>query len=158
MLHVDRKDDGTHLILKLSGVLDETTDLVTAVGALSRKNVLVNTKEISRINSVGVKFWFKWMNALQTQGAQVKFQECSPAFITQLNLIPNFTAGFPLESIMVPFRCEGCRTELSGIFPLPDLKNISYVLPNFKCPKCSAEAVFDDDPQEYFAFALRSDS
>jgi hypothetical protein len=112
----------------------------------------VVTKEVPRINSVGVKAWIKYFQSVSAKGVQLRFLECSTAIVEQINLISNFACGGSIESIYVPFCCTSCNTELLGLFRTEDLKKIQFQLPDLKCSKCGGVASFDDIPEEYFGF------
>jgi hypothetical protein len=115
----------------------------------------VNCKEVPRINSVGVKAWIKYFQAATSAGTKLKFTDCSTAIVEQINLISNFTCGGEVESVYVPFACTNCKSELVGLFKVPDLKQFGQDIPELKCTKCGGKAVFDDIPEEYFGFLER---
>jgi hypothetical protein len=92
----------------------------------------------------------------QKKGTKLKFFECSSAIVEQVNLISNFLCGGTVESVLVPFNCTQCKCELVGMFKTEDLKKIQYDVKDLKCSKCGGRAVFDDVPEEYFAFLSRT--
>ncbi len=154
MLKVAKEQKDNALAVKLSGSIEETVNLEELIGATPQE-VHVNSKEVTRINSVGVKGWIKYFQSLQTKGVKLKFQECSTAIVEQINLISNFTCGGEVESIYVPFACVNCKAELIALFKTADLDPGNLNLPELKCTKCSGKAVFDDIEEEYFAFLDR---
>jgi DNA-directed RNA polymerase subunit RPC12/RpoP/anti-anti-sigma regulatory factor len=148
----EQKDD--LLVVRLAGSIEESVNFESMIGMPTGK-VQVNTKEVPRINSVGVKGWIKYFSSLQQKGAQLNFVECSTAIVEQINLISNFTCGGTVESVYVPFSCGQCRAEFIALFKTEDLKRIAMDLPQLDCPKCGGKASFDDIPEEYFAFLSR---
>ena len=156
MLKVTREQQGNTLVLHLSGDINETANFAKDLGETAPDTVL-NCKEISRINSVGVKTWVHYFQACAQKGTKLRFVECSPAIVEQLNLISNFSCGGKVESIYVPFACTGagCKKAFVGLFKTQDLRNSGFELPAVKCKICGAEAIFDDLPEEYFLFASR---
>ncbi|MCM2280177.1 MAG: hypothetical protein NDJ89_19070 [Oligoflexia bacterium] len=154
MLNVIKEQKGTVLAVRLSGAIEESTNLDKLLGPPAAE-MNIHCKEVSRINSVGVKIWIKYFQEAKTKGTKLKFLECSTAIVEQINLISNFTAGGAVESIFVPFSCTKCRSELVGLFKTEDLKKLNFQLPALKCSKCGAPAAFDDIPEEYFAFLMR---
>lgn len=154
MINIDKQANGNILTVKFSGTIEETVNFDELVGATPTE-VIVNTKEIARINSVGVKGWIKYFQSLTTKGTKLTFLECSTSIVEQINLISNFTCGGTVESIYVPFACAGCKTELVGLFRVEDLKKMNGEVPDQKCAKCGGNACFDDIPEEYFAFVQR---
>src|SRR5262249_22789974 len=149
-----KEQKGTVLVVKLSGSIEENVSFDQLIGAPPGELHVV-CKEITRINSVGVKSWIKYFSGAQQKGTKLRFQDCSTAIVEQVNLISNFTAGGAVESIYVPFSCQSCKSELVGLFKCEDLKKLSFKLPELKCSKCGNKAVFDDIPEEYFAFLMR---
>ena len=155
MLHVVKDVRGDTMLVKLTGSIEENVDFAALIGNPTAAKMDLILKEIPRINSVGVKAWIKYFQAVASKGIQLKFLECSTAIVEQINLISNFTCGGQVESINVPFCCQSCNTELLGLFRTADLKKINFEIPDLKCPKCSGTASFDDIPEEYFGFLNR---
>ena len=154
MLNITKDLAAGILTVKLVGSIEESVNFEQMIGATPGE-VLVNCKEVSRINSVGVKGWIKYFQSLAAKGTKLKFVECSTAIVEQINLISNFLCGGSVESIYVPFACEGCKAELVGLFKTEDLKKSGMNIPNVKCSKCGGTAVFDDIPEEYLGFLER---
>ena len=150
---IKEQKDGV-LTVRLSGSLDESVSLEQLIGTPPTE-LHVYTKEIRRINSIGVKTWIKFFQNTTKRGTIVKFYECSTAVVEQVNAISNFTSGGSVESIFVPFACMNCKSELVGLFKASDLKKIQFKIPDLKCSKCGGKAVFDDIPEEYFGFLGR---
>jgi anti-anti-sigma regulatory factor len=154
MIQVDKESKGSLLIVRISGSIEESVNFDQLIGPVPAE-LEVNCKEVIRINSVAVKAWIKYFQNLQTKGTKLRFVECSPAIVEQLNLISNFASGGQVESIYVPFTCTVCKNELVGLFKTTHLKQIQYKLPAVKCPKCGGPAEFDDIEEEFFGFLMR---
>ncbi len=154
MVNVVKEQKGAALHVRLAGSIEESVNFDQLIGNPPAEMV-INTKEVPRINSVGVKAWIKYFQTAQTKGTKLIFIECSTAIVEQINLISNFVCGGKVESIYVPFSCTGCKSELVGLFKADDLKKLNLEIPDLKCTKCSGKAVFDDIPEEYFAFLAR---
>ncbi len=154
MVNVVKEQKGNILHVRLSGSIEESVNFDQLIGAPPAE-MHVNCKEVPRINSVGVKAWIKYFQAAQSKGTKLTFLECSTAIVEQINLISNFTCGGRVESIYVPFSCTGCKSELVGLFKSDDLKKLNLQIPDLKCTKCGGKAIFDDIPEEYFAFLNR---
>ncbi len=154
MINVVKEQKGAALVVRLSGSIEESVNFEQLLGPPPAE-LHVICKEITRINSVGVKAWIKYFQGAQQKGTKLRFQDCSTAIVEQVNLISNFTAGGPVDSLYVPFSCTGCKMELVGNFKAEDLKRLQFNLPELKCSKCGGKAVFDDIPEEYFAFLMR---
>lgn len=154
MLNVIKEQKGSTLAVRLSGSIEESVNFEQLIGA-PQPEMQISTKDVPRINSVGVKAWIKYFSAAQSKGTKLTFVECSTAIVEQINLISNFTCGGRVESVYVPFSCTQCKSELVGLFKVEDLKKLGGNVPELKCTKCGGKAVFDDIPEEYFAFLSR---
>jgi DNA-directed RNA polymerase subunit RPC12/RpoP len=56
---------------------------------------------------------------------------------------------------MVPYLCISCAANLEAPIKVADIQAAKQKIPDSKCPKCGAKAVFDDHPEEYFIFLNR---
>ena len=127
----------------------------TSSSAPPPAELLVNCKEIPRINSVGVKAWIKYFQSAQAKGTKLNFIECSTAIVEQINLISNFICGGVVESVYVPFACNSARASSWACSRRKISRSLNLQLPELKCTKCGGKAVFDDIPEEYFGFLSR---
>lgn len=143
--------DAASKVIRLVGTIDETDDLLRVIGEVAPGSV-VNCKQVSRINSVGVKAWVKYFSSLAQKNVSLRFDEMPPGLVEQLNIINNFACGYEVASVQIPFRCLKCSTSILGSMKSEDIKKVSFQIPPVACPKCKAEAQFDDDADEYFAF------
>jgi DNA-directed RNA polymerase subunit RPC12/RpoP len=154
MLTVAREEKGDVTHLRMAGTIDEHVDLEKSMGPLPKQCVVV-CREISQINSLGVKSWVDFFGRASRDQVSFSFAECPPPIVEQLNYITNFACGGPVISVSVPFTCEKCHKELRGVVKSEDLRKVAFKIPPIKCPKCGAKAFFDDVPEEYFAFLIR---
>ena len=154
MIKVKREQQGETLILKLSGEVVETIDLAATVGSTLPDTVL-NCKKISRLNSHGVKDWISFFAAETAKGTRLRFVECSPPVVEQINLIMNFVCGGVIESLYVPFCCQTCKKNSVCLYRIKDLRRADLDNLHAVCRHCKGKAVFDDIPDEYFLFFKR---
>ncbi|HLE00444.1 MAG TPA: hypothetical protein VJB59_09300 [Bdellovibrionota bacterium] len=154
MINVVKEQKGNSLLVRLTGSIEESVNFEQIIG-LTSPELIVNCRDVPRINSVGVKAWIKYFQSLQAKNIKMHFIECSTAIVEQINLISNFIPEGCVESIYVPFSCGTCKSELVGLFKTEDLKKLEFKLPPLKCTKCSGQASFDDIPEEYFSFLMR---
>lgn len=155
MLQATKLQKGDLFSVKLSGSIDENADFATIVGSPEGSRMEVSAKEITRINSQGIKAWLKYFLGVVAKGMQLRFIECSTATVEQFNMISNFGCGGTVESIYVPYICRDCSKELLGLYRVSDLKKIAMKVPELNCPHCQGSAIFDDVHHEYFAFMSR---
>jgi hypothetical protein len=102
----------------------------------------------------------EWVNFVRDlpQVSELTFSHCSPAIVTQLNMIYNFRGPARVRSFLAPYVCERCNREEERLldvrqhFPSWDLTR----LPEFRCEKCQTPLEFDDIPERYLAFLAES--
>ena len=154
MIQIQKEQIENKLYIRLSGSVDESTNFDSLVGPVPAE-LIVNCKEINRINSVGVKAWIKFFSNCSSRGVKIKFLECSTSIVEQLNMISNFNCLGVVESIYVPYACSTCKKELLGLYKTEDIKKNNSQAPSMDCgqPQCKAE--FDDIEEEYFSFLSR---
>lgn len=156
MLRINRSEEDGAVVATMIGAIEETVDFSETIGETGPKLKVV-TKLVTRINSLGVKSWVRYFDQLNRSGIEVVFSQCSPAIVAQLNLISNFNCGGAVESIYVPYVCQSCNAELVALFTTDALRKTQFRIPSLTCTKCqSTRTVFDDIPEEYFSFMMRS--
>jgi anti-anti-sigma regulatory factor len=154
VLDIVKEQNGGILTVRMTGSIEESVDFDKLIGSPPAE-LVVSTKGVNRINSVGVKAWIKYFQSVTQKGVKLRFIECSTAIVEQINLISNFTSGGEVESIYVPFTSEDDHSELVGLFKVSDLIKLNFEIPPLKNPKTGANAVFDDIPEEYFGFLMK---
>ncbi len=155
MLKVSKEEKNGVLAVRFSGSIEETADFDQLIGAVPEE-IHVYSRDVSRINSMGVKAWIKYFQSLKQTGKILRFFECSFAVLQQANQISNFVCGGAIESLYAPFTCEDCNKEFAALFTVEHLLKIGLEVPDQKCPHCSGKAIFDDIPKEYFVFLTRT--
>ncbi|MCC6996129.1 MAG: hypothetical protein IT370_16085 [Deltaproteobacteria bacterium] len=134
------------------GEIDENADFAELRRRL-KASVVFNLAEVRRINSCGVREWVNFVRDLPGV-TELTFTHCSPAIVTQLNMIYNFRGGAKVRSFLAPYVCENCNTEEDKLldvhthFPTRDTKK----MPEFTCEKCGEQMEFDDLPERYLSF------
>ncbi len=142
--------------VEFTGEIDENADFAELRRRL-KGPVVFQLREVRRINSCGVREWVNFVRDLP-QVSELTFTHCSPAIVTQLNMIYNFRGAAKVRSFLAPYVCESCNHEeeqlldLQTHFPKKDLRSV----PEFKCEKCGATMEFDDLPERYLSFLLES--
>ena len=139
------------LLVTLTGTFEESANLENEIGPVSG-TIAINTRGITRINSVGVKAWITYFKKLKTDGVVFKFEECSPSIIEQMNLISTFLCGGEVVSVLIPYSCTKCVSDFVVSCTIQKLKELNAEAPAVKCEKPDCRAVFDDENEEYFYF------
>ena len=138
-LTIQLMEDGTYT---LTGRIDSQTDL-TFLSETKENPVILNLKEVAKINSIGVRKWMDCLRTIQTQGKSIEYLECSEAFLMQCNMVPSFTKDVEVRSFYVPFYCENCRNDIPHLLLTAELG--SGDIPTIPCPICGADMTIDDD-------------
>lgn len=157
-LHARLRASETYSFLKLRGVVDEDNSLDALVPRLSGDVLVVDTTDVVRINSCGVRDWVNWLSAVQKKGIKVVLIRCSPSIVNQINLVTNFSGHSVVHSFFAPYYCESCDRETQKIIQTDTLLGGGAVhSPSFRCNDCGSALVFDDIEQSYFAFINATD-
>lgn len=149
-MEVQKELKGTVLSAKLSGVIDENTNFNAQIGT-TFSELTLDCQKITRLNSMGVKFWINYFTSLTGKGTKVSLINCPPPVVDQMSLVDTFHSNCHVESIMIPYECLNCSSEFVVKMTTADLKK-DLTLPEQKCAKCSEKAMFSDIEDEYFAF------
>jgi len=135
------------------GEIDENADFIELRRRL-RGAVAFQLAEVRRINSCGVREWVNFVRDLP-HVTDLSFSHCSPAIVTQLNMIYNFRGAARIRSFYAPYVCEKCGQEEEKLVDVPSTGS-SHELPSFACSQCGATMEFDDLPERYLSFLAES--
>ncbi len=140
--------------LKIAGVIDEDNELVPLESKLGGGPMLLDLGEIERINSCGVRDWVNWLGRIEKNGARLVFVNCSPAIVSQINLVHNFTASGIVKSFYAPYFCPRCKKEKLLRLEARDLAKSAPIAkaPTCRCDECDGVMDFDEMEESYFAF------
>jgi anti-anti-sigma regulatory factor len=140
--------------LKIAGVIDEDNELVNLESKLSSGATVLDLADIERINSCGVRDWVNWLGRIEKNGARLVFVNCSPAIVSQLNLVHNFTANGIVKSFYAPYFCPRCKKEKLLRLEARDLAKSAPIskAPTCRCDECDGVMDFDEMEESYFAF------
>jgi anti-anti-sigma regulatory factor len=97
------------LVVEMLGDFDETADL-RDLAAVLRGRIAIDLGGVRRFSSAGVREWIHFVRSLP-QGTDLSLVGCSPASVTQLNLIDNFRGPARVESFWAPYSCTACGAE-----------------------------------------------
>lgn len=113
----------------------------------------INLKDINEINSLGVRLWVNFMRKFE-QTRTVTLEECTPEFIKQINMIPNFKGKSAIKSLFVRYVCEHCRGKRLYLFKIEEnmpKRSEAVHLPSIACPRCDHLMEMEEVEEEYFA-------
>jgi hypothetical protein len=113
-------------------------------------DIQLNLEKLSRINSVGIRTWFKFTKSIGPQ-VSVQLSQVPKILILQANTVSGF---FPknsrIQTFEVPFICENCDVSESLYFT-PEQTQKGAITPP-KCRKCKADMELDAIADMYFRF------
>lgn len=148
--HFDVVENQGQCHIKLNGIIDENTNL-TALLNYKGKHLVFNFKDVTSINSCGIRTWVNFMKELS--GSNIEFVECPPVIVRQMNMVPSFLGSAKVTSVFVPYVCDSCEHEHYELFSIQDYKSGKSVLETMNCEKCSSEEMeMDGNVKQYFAF------
>jgi anti-anti-sigma regulatory factor len=140
---------GGRLTVALVGVLDENADLRPL--AQLDGDVAIDLSGVKRISSTGVREWIDLMRALAGR-CRVALVACSPASVTQLNLIANFRGAAQVESFIAPYECLRCGEEREVLIEARTCGRKELTLPAMPCSSCGALMELAEIPERYLTF------
>jgi DNA-directed RNA polymerase subunit RPC12/RpoP len=136
---------------ELAGEIDEHVDFSPLLAKLSGHAVF-DLARVRRINSQGVRAWIDFLRDVPVR--TLVFRRCSPAVITQVNMIANFRGPATIESFLAPYVCDACGEEAEHLIDVAEQRRRGGAVPAVACPKCGAAMQFDDVPDRYFSFLV----
>ena len=147
---VHHRDDLS--FVKLAGVIDEDNELTELTDKIHGGTVVIDLREVERINSCGVRDWVNWLGRVESKNIEIVLVECSPAIVAQINLVNNFTGNGVVKSFYVPYFCPECDEEKVLLCETADMGPPPHEAPICRCDECDLVMDFDDMPDSYFAF------
>ena len=135
----------------------------TMVGAISetisfpevdtKKKLIIDLKNVTSINSYGVKIWCQWMN--KNKGiSNIELVNCPYTIVYNLSLVSSFTNDITtITSFYVPFINEETDESAQVLFTLgKDYQQDGFItMPIVKDSKGNAMEL-DVNPSTYFSF------
>jgi hypothetical protein len=119
------------------------------------KSYLINLAGLKSINSLGIREWSTFMNAI-CQRATVTLEDCSVVFIDQANIVPQILAKAKVTSFFAPYFCPQCNLELNcKLSVVTHRKRLSERRAPQLIHSCGSELQFDALEESYFAQADR---
>ncbi len=121
---------------------------------VSKHNVVFNFKNVSTVNSCGVRSWINFMRELQKDQQTIVFEECVPEIVMQINMIPSFKGKAFIKSVYGSLICDACGHDEKMLFEsgknLPS--SIDQGIAEMACQQCKAPMQLEEVEEEYFAF------
>ena len=148
-LSVRRVESGTVTTLFLEGTLDATAALEWSEFGDLRGSVRLHLRGLTRIDSCGVRQWLHFVRQCPPE-IELEYEQCSVAFVRQLNLIADFLGKGRVRSLLLPLVCEACDFETEHLVLLHELlESNNHADVQGGCPYCQGPLVADYLPEEY---------
>jgi len=135
----------------------EATNIVVAGSITERSNLIVpevvgpkiqiDTRGVTRINSLGVANWIRYMAKLKVLNVPVFISPLSVTFVTQAGMISNFLGSAKVENFLAPYYCPDCEHTSEELYAID-----AEVPKNIPCPSCQSTMEFDDEIESYLGF------
>jgi serine/threonine protein kinase len=143
-------------VIKLIGVVDESIDKTRLVEKLAEVTVF-DLDGVSRITSYGVREWIKALHSMPLKGS-LYFVKCRPCVMAQFNTVAGFAGKGQLVSFYAPYLCNACDHLFEVLLDLrkQHTQLAELMVPPARCPKCHAEAEFDDVVESYLTYVSKT--
>lgn len=147
------KDPQTDIIY-FSGDINEDAEVSLAkLAEQITKNSIFNLKEITSINSCGVRAWINFLREVEKKN-KIVFEECTPEIVSQINMIPNFKGKSHIKSVYASYVCDNCDFMHLHLFQagnnLPEKTGDEIETVN--CPKCNSIMEMEELEDEFFSW------
>jgi anti-anti-sigma regulatory factor len=137
---------GDETLVMVYGEITEATSFRDLLAL--RGSATLDLAGVRRLNSFGVR---ELVDFLDTLGSHclLAAERCSPAVVTQLNLLPELTRHLAIRSVMAPMECPACFHEREV---LVDVRGGRHAVPKTPCDECEAPMELAEPEERYFAF------
>ena len=147
-----------YTFVKLRGFIDDDDKLASLRRKLQGKVVVLDLADVERINSCGVRDWVNWLGEVEGTQHTVVMIRCSPAIVTQANMVTNFCGHALISSFYAPYYCPNCDISADKLLTVEQFNGMDEAsAPTFLCEECGQELEFDDFEETYFAFLANVD-
>jgi hypothetical protein len=151
LLSIKRTQTPDFTSIELSGSIDQTFDLENAIG-INFKKIKVSLHGISRINSLGCREWLVYFHKLRCEGVDIEIYGIPSVMTSQINFIAEFILREEICSVIVPYYCDHCSSDIAKEFTIIELQQLEEKVAEISCTKCHSPAHFDEIFEDYFAF------
>ena len=133
-------------MVKMAGVITESVDLDASKIPAGRP-VVIDASQVNHMNSLGVRNWILFIEALCEQAPSVTLENLSPMMVFQASMISTFLGRAQVRSYQSPWICEECDHMAVMTHQLQEA--IPEAIP---CSKCKSPMEFDSDLDSYQSF------
>jgi hypothetical protein len=125
----------------LDGPIDERANFESAPRV--EENVALNLMGITRMNSMGLTRWVKWIFFLSEKHA-VSVEAVSYPCVMQANCVANFFGKATVHSCMAPYFCSSCNASRLEEVTHEEVTRTDGLPPERSCSSCGTRLDFDE--------------
>ena len=138
---LETSQDGWVLVT-VYGAIDENSDL-RGLFAQLKSDVLMNMRDVERVNSMGVHGWVPQITKLSAEH-RVLIDEISYPLVQNANTVANMFGSAQVRSCMAPYFCAKCKDNMSIAVSAKDVADAGNEPPAKHCPRCRTLMEFDE--------------
>lgn len=132
--------------VNLRGVITEAVEL-NADGIPAGRPVLIDAGEIRHMNSLGVRNWILFLDAICAKAPSVALDRITPIMVFTASMISTFLSRATVRSYASPWACDECDHAATLLHGVQDELPVSI-----PCAKCQSPMAFDSDLDSYQTF------
>jgi anti-anti-sigma regulatory factor len=149
--HLDVRVDGSRLAL--AGRFDDATSFAELVPRLPAGDLVIDTAQVTFVNSVGMREWVRLVRALRERGSRVTLECVAEPVMSAMNLVRELASAVTVTSFHAPYACPGCGAEprqlVDAVMHAARLRRCEA--PPLPCPECGVEMELGDFPERYLS-------
>jgi hypothetical protein len=134
------------LAVRLSGRLDESTDL--SVAATARE---IDLRNVTSISSRGLLHWLKFIRTMRNKRLAVR--GCPEHLVRLATEVAGVLQGVEIRTVLVPYECSACGLET--VFEQAPVNALSFL--EINCSACGQRMRFAGVPEQYQTFCENHD-
>lgn len=147
------KEDDWEVVTYIGPINEESEVHLSRVLENLGPKVKINFKQVSMVNSCGVRSWVNFMREAE-ENREISYRECTSEIVMQINMIPSFRGRSLIESVYGAYTCDDCGHQENKLFEsgknMPASEEDDVDPPN--CSKCGSEMEMEELEDEFFAF------
>jgi len=146
----EQTKQGNATVVFIKGFIDEDAQF-GEIGQIEGAFIF-NFKDLTGINSCGIRNWVNFMKELKDR--EVSYEECPPALVRQMNMVPSVVGNAKVLSVYVPYVCDACDHEAEILVKAEKFSGATVNVEDVvECDSCKKkEMVIDGHPDQYFTF------
>ena len=143
---------GDTTLVTLKGNLTEEAEaeLLTLPSQLVTAKVVFDFGGVAHLNSYGIARWYRFVSEAAKR-SRLEFRNCPLNVVETMTMLPRFTSGGAVTSLLVPYTCDECGTTSTICVDCAKAEAASALPPSL-CAKCGSASSPDVDPEVFREF------